>query len=83
MEKIVGGKIYSIEIGEPKNGFSWTIGQTVLGNHTISEIIRDENNFYYFGTIRYIVYIQDSLENKKIWRTYENHKISITFDINS
>ena len=89
MDQIAVGKIRSIEIGEPKQGFTWTVGNPAakegpMSKHNIAEIVRDDNNFFLFGFVRYLVLVDDEKKERRIFREYNsNHKITITYDINT
>lgn len=81
MEKIDGGVIHSLAIGADwKNAFTLTVGKVVNGL-TISTIVRDENNFYFFGNVRYVVYVKNKDGVECIWRTYENMPAAVTYEI--
>jgi hypothetical protein len=77
------GTIYSIKIGlHPKDGMNFNLGQKIYISNDeceISEIVRDENNFFLFGIVRYIIYAKDIKNgNHFVWKTYENVPISVT-----
>ena len=86
MERIQGGPIYSIGIGNnPKDLMTWAVGkqwQTPDGNTVvIDEILRDENNFFFFGNLRYLVYVKNKDGDRILWRSYENCPITVTYNI--
>lgn len=85
MEQIRVGEIHMIEIGEPKQGFIWAVGNRVMGDkYTIVQIVRDDTNFYLFGFVRYLVMVENTKKERSVWREYnDKHKISITYNINS
>lgn len=78
--------IHQITIGsDPKNGFSWKVGQGVLGSkYTISRIIRHEDSFLLQGEVIYVVYVYKGNDKTYdvVWRTYSNIPVSIVCDIN-
>ncbi len=81
MDKIQAGKIRKITIGDLKTGFSFTVGQKIQAGSKeieISEIIRDENNFYFFNVLRYIIYVKQGDETF-IWNTFENHPMRVEY----
>ena len=69
-------EIHSISIPMGALTFTWRVGQEVKLDGTpgvmVSKIIRDENNFFQFGVIRYIVCVRKpGSEDDIVWKTYE------------
>ena len=86
LEPLPTGRIYSIEVGKPKEGFRYNVGQTFpFGKGKdrdiveIIEIIRDDNAFHITGVVRYIIYCQLNGEGELFsWKYYDNVPISVT-----
>ena len=86
LEPLPTGRIYSIEVGQPKEGFRYRVGQTFpfgKGKNReeveIMEIIRDDNAFHLTGVVRYIIYCQTNGEGELFsWKYYDNLPISVT-----
>ena len=82
IEPLPTGRIYSIEIGQPKSGFRYNVGQTFkVGSERLEivEILRDDNAFYLHGKLRYVLYVLK--EDKKeivCWKWYEDVPVSVT-----
>lgn len=74
------GKIRKIIIGtNPRSdALVYEIGKRhLVGDYEIfiTDIVRDENNYYYFGNLRYIVFAskeKDNSEKSFVWKTLEN-----------
>lgn len=81
MEKLLSDiTIHQITWDTPTTSFTFRVGQSVpIGDSRveISKIIRDENNYHYFGTIIYIIYAKNSGDEEYIWRYVENQPVSI------
>jgi hypothetical protein len=43
----------------------------------ISQIVRDENNFYFFGSVRYVVYAKKNTVEFP-WRYFEGLPVTVT-----
>ncbi len=81
MDILATGDIYSIAVGDPKNGWKFTVGKgfTVMGEYLeIVRILRDDGAFYIHGTIRYVVYVKKEDGEVFCWRYFENHKVDVT-----
>lgn len=82
MEIAPTGPIYSIEVGIPKQGFKYHVGQTFKRQENkieIMEIMRDNNAYFIHGNLRYIVYARLNKENELFaWKYFENVPISVT-----
>jgi hypothetical protein len=86
IEPLPTGRIYSIEVGQPKNGFRYRVGQTFpfgkgkdADTVEIIEIIRDDNAFHLTGVVRYIMYCQLNGDGELFsWKYYDNVPISVT-----
>lgn len=80
MDKTQAGDIRKITIGDLKNGFCFQVNQTVpAGDNplTITKIIRDENNFYFFGCIQYQIYAKLKDEPQFVWKYFENQPVYV------
>jgi hypothetical protein len=74
------GEIRKITIGDVKNGFSFSVGTVVnVGGDEIkiSKIVRDENSFFIFGSILYVIYVKNSNGEEKIWNYIENQPVRV------
>ena len=85
MEKPLSNEIIqSIRVGVVgANTMQWNIGGSIniMGNkHTITEIIRDEVSFMYFGTITYLIYGEYKGE-VKLLKVYENQPVSLSIQV--
>ena len=83
MEQIATAEIHSIEIGDPKTGFGWTVGKPAFGTiYKVAKIVRDDTNFYIFGFVRYLIIIKNEKDQEIVWREYnDRHKLTITYSI--
>ena len=85
MEKLNLPKIRKISIGEnpisdKNNILILTVGQHVrLGKEeaVISDIEVDENNFYFFGNVRYCVYVKKTDGSEHLWKFFERMPVSV------
>jgi len=86
MDKSPTGTIRSLEVGDAKTGFKYVVGNEYL-RHTdfpivVTDIIRDEVNFHYFGKVRFLVYAQKVSGGEKFaWKGYEDQRVSYEFFI--
>jgi hypothetical protein len=80
-------KIFRISIGpDPKDGMSYFVGQKIhtgSGNNrddcVITRIVRNENNFYLFGNMAYIIYAKRNDSGKEfVFRFCENMPVYVT-----
>ncbi len=81
MDILATGSIYSIAVGDPKNGWKFTVGKgfNVAGDFLeVIEILRDDAAFHIHGTIRYVVYVKNNAGEEFCWRYFENHKVDVT-----
>ena len=86
IEPLPTGRIYSIEVGRPKEGFRYNVGQKFPFGRgkdkdviEIIEILRDDNNYKLNGCIRYIIYCQLNGKGDLFsWKYYDNMTISVT-----
>ena len=87
LEPLPTGNIYSIEIGQPKNGFKYSVGQKFpfgkgAERDTIEvvEILRDDNSYYLTGVVRYIIYctLNGNVDSVFSWKYYDNVPVSVT-----
>lgn len=83
MDKPERGAIRSINSSlDTKSGGGYTVGKRGgLPNSVISSIIRNENNFYFYGYLEYEIYLKVDNE-EKLWRTVPGHMAVVTYDIN-
>ena len=79
MEKNPTGRIRKLIIGEdPKNGFSFEVDYTYNtpgGKLKVVEIMEDQNNYYFFGVIRFIVYVEKEDKSIVVWKYFDNMAI--------
>jgi len=75
MHKTSIHNIRKITLGDnPLNeGMAFSVGQPALGGaYSVSRIVCDENNFHFFGFIRYEIYVKKSgSETEQLWKWYE------------
>lgn len=82
ISRTIFGKIRSITPGELTMGSTYTIAVTGRPLHnglTITEIVRDENAYFRFGTIEYLVMAKTQDAEPFLWKIISGHKISIEF----
>ena len=83
MEKKQISQIRKLTVGiNPKDAEVFVVGQTrsfgKIGRGTIASIVRDENNFYFFGQVRYTVYVKiDGSDELFDWRHFEGQTVDI------
>ena len=78
------GEIRKITIGDVKTGFSFSIGSKIQAGSEeiiISKIVRDENSFFIFGNIVYIIYAVNKKGEEFIWNILENQILRVEFSI--
>lgn len=81
------GKIRKIIVGrDPKDALTYEVGKVFslpkAETLTVTEIVRDENSFYYFGSVTYIVYAKLSGKGEAImWKYFENHCVIVECEI--
>ena len=84
--------IYKIVVGtDPHSQIRFTVGQTVRFKDEaagverslkISEIIEDKNNFYYFGAVKYTIYVINEKEVVCKYRDFTGPiPIQITYNV--
>lgn len=76
--------IRKITIGDVKEGFSFTVGSKVNagGNQIIiSKILRDENSFFIFGEIMYLIYAKNTNGEEFLWNAISNMPLRIEFNL--
>lgn len=87
MEILGTGEIYSIAIGHPKDGFTYTVGRKHKikddeGNSVelkIIQILRDDAAFHFHGTVRYVIYVKNTETQEEFcWKYFENQIIAVT-----
>ena len=82
-DRITTGPIRRIIVGDIKDGMSFRVGQPFRAGDKkieITEIVRDENNFFLFGSIRYLIYAKDEEGTHKIWKYIENQPVTVEPD---
>ncbi len=67
------GKVLTIELGQ-----KFRLGSN---NVTVSSIVVDENSFYFFGCVRYCIYVTKDDEKEVLWKMFERVPISIECEI--
>lgn len=87
MQLVPTPEIYKITIGnDPKNGFSFFVGQIIKGGSdsvVISRIFMDASHFYFFGVIRYCIFIKNDKNEEIPFRFFENMPVSVSFNSDS
>jgi len=82
IEPAPAGRIFSIEVGEPKKGFRYNVGQAFkVGSDMVEvvEIVRDNNSYYLHGKLRYLIYvIKEKGDEIVCWKWYEDQQMSVT-----
>lgn len=86
MEKRATGVIRKIVIGmNPTAGLSYEVGKefrTPEGIITVTEIVEDQANYYFFGNIRYYVYGKKQSDSvSKVWKFIEKMPVMVEFEI--
>ena len=63
------------------NGISFTVGQPFRAHkkYIITEINRNDNHFFEYGTIVYEVWGQDEEGNKELIKACENQPVYLSF----
>lgn len=81
MEKTQTGTIRKIIVGiDPLKALAFEVGkefQTPGGVLTVTEIIEDQNHFYFFGNIRFLVYAKKGSGNPVVWKHFDNMPVSV------
>lgn len=73
--------IRKITIGDAKLGMSYQVGST-YGPVEITSIIRDENAFFLFGDIAYLIYAKViSTGEEGLWKYFERQPVTVEVDI--
>lgn len=78
------GDIRKITIGDVKEGFSFKVGQEImLGKDKIfiSKIVRNEDSFFIFGSIIYLIYAKGVDGNEFVWNYIENQPVRVECNI--
>lgn len=76
--------IRKITIGDVKTGFSFSVGSKINagGNEIIiSKILRDENSFFIFGEIMYLIYAKNAKGEEFLWNALSSVPVRIEFNI--
>lgn len=72
----------SVIVGDVKDGFKFTIGQSV-GKFIVSRIIKDENYMKIHGQSRVLVYVKNNGRQDHLWKEYVGVPMSYEFEIGS
>ena len=74
--------IRKIIIGDAKEGLAWVKGQKYgrSKEFTITKIIRDENAYFLFGNVTYLVYAKKDNEQEKIWKLFERQPVCCEYE---
>jgi hypothetical protein len=73
--------IRKITVGDSKMGMTYQV-KTKYGKVRITSIIRDENSFFLFGNIVYLIYAKDlETEEEGLWKYCENQPVTVELDI--
>lgn len=85
MEKTYRGKIRKIIIGQdPKNAMAYELGRvfsTPSGVMKIVMIEEDQNDFYFFGNVRYNIWVEMADKSQHLWKFYEKMPVSVEYEI--
>jgi hypothetical protein len=79
MERVTTGDIRKITVGDVKTGFVFTVGQEING-YQITGIYRDENSYFLFKSIRYLIEAKDRKGVIGIWKYFENQPVAVEID---
>ena len=81
MEKLSVGKIRKLIVGEnPKDAFAYEVGKefsTPQGILKITSIIEDESHFYFFGNIRFLIYVEKPDKNVVVWKYVDRMPVMV------
>ncbi len=85
MEKTPAGIIRKIIIGtDPKAAMAYELGKefsTPKGTVKITLIEEDQSNFYFFGNIRYNIWVKVGDKQEQIWKFYEKMSVCIEYQL--
>ena len=80
-------KIRKITVGElHAQNFTVSVGKSMNINRDdkvfVTQIIRDENAFFLFGAVVYLVYVKRNGKGEEVlWRYFEHHKVMVELDV--
>lgn len=81
MEKIFTGTIRKLIVGtDPKNGMAFEVGKefnTPEGILKITEIVEDQSHYYFFGNVRYLVYVDKPDKSNCVWKYFERMSVCV------
>ena len=81
MEKRQTGVIRKLIIGEnPKDAMAYEVGRSFgspVGELKIVEIVEDQNSYYFFGNIRYLIYVEKTDKSVVVWKYFERMPVSV------
>lgn len=81
MEKTNIGRIRKITIGQdPLKAMSYEVKKTFRtpeGDLTITEIVEDQSSYYFFGNVRYLVYVEKPDKTNVLWKAFESMPVTI------
>jgi hypothetical protein len=73
--------IRKITVGDSKLGMSYQVGSK-YGPVEVTSIVRDENAFFLFGSIAYLVYAKDlDTGEEGLWKYFERQSVTVEVDI--
>lgn len=76
------GDIRKITYGDPKEGFTYTVGQSIFGGKCkITSVVRDENNHRLRGDNRYSILISNPDNIEAVWKVIENQPVVVEYEI--
>ena len=87
---LLNNPIRKLIVGDAKTGIAYVVGQ-IYGAFKITRIIRDENAYFLFGAVTYVVYAAKTIshengQNKNYpevaWKLFERQPIILEFDTN-
>lgn len=79
---ILSSRIRKLIIGDAKSGMQYVVGNKAgprdNKNLTITRIVLDQNAYYKFGTLKYIVYVQRDEDNyDRIWKWFDDQPVAV------
>jgi hypothetical protein len=81
MEKTFTGTIRKLIVGaDPLNAMAFEVGKTFNtpgGILKVTEILEDQSAFYFFGNIRYLIYVETPDKKTCVWKFFERMPVSV------
>lgn len=79
-------KIFKIRVPSAHIEFSYSVGQEIKANkyvYIVTEIERDTNSFYLFGSLSYIIWVKKKGASEDVlkYRVFEGLPVDITYEI--